>query len=350
MKKFAYGIVLILSIFCANMAIAVRVDSIYVADVPAASQSASERNNLLKQALQQVLVKITGNAQILDNAKIKISTEELNSLVQEYGYSLSSNNMNQKSYLLRVRFDPEGINQLLQKLAVPAWGVERPLLLIWAERSGPHESAEIIASDSSDNIHASLTEYAKERGIPVIFPIMDLTDLGEVSENDVNTMAIPTLQNAAKRYGSNGLLVVKVAQLGTNYTVQAKLVSGNSGEQSFTLQAATLDGVLKALVNQVADTLTGRFATATNTVKTQVTLRVTGVARHSDLVKLTHYLQRLTPVAEVQPMQVAGEEVLFSISLRGSLESFVQAISAGYELTEMPNQEGEKILFYQWHP
>src|SRR5579863_9810900 len=106
MKK----IVMLLFVFVCSMqtAFAVRVTALYQGVVPAMSQSASERNQLATEALSQVLVKVSGNHDILNQPQIKASLSKANDLIQEFSY-ISAPNLPGKTtpYLLQLDFDVE---------------------------------------------------------------------------------------------------------------------------------------------------------------------------------------------------------------------------------------------------
>ena len=348
MKKLITIITLIL--FCSSAAFADSDKALYQTKVPVSSQSVEERNTAVQQAFQQVLIRVSGNSQILNNPKIKIPSSDVNALVQEFGYSKSAVAANGSGFEMMVQFDPEGINQLLQKADVAIWGAERPMLLVWAEWEVPNQPAEIIDSGSSNHIQTFLKNAAVQRGLPIIFPMMDIDDLNQVSVNDIATMAVPVLQNAAKRYNSNGLLILRAFQLVNASHVEARLVLGND-QWNWTLLNPSLDENLKALVTNVSDVLAQRYSTVvTPNVQAQATIKVVGINRHGDLAQVINYLKRLTPVADVDPTEVTGAEVVLSLSLRGSQNSLIQAISAENKLISEPGTDTDKKLIYRWNP
>lgn len=348
MKKFSYIAVLAVIM---NLLIPVYADSIkslYQAQIPVNSQSVDERNAVLQSALQQVLIKVSGNSQILNNPDITHSITDLNTMIQAFGYTKATNG---QGYILTILFDKGSVNQLLLQAKVPVWGSERPLLLVWAEWEVFDKPAEIIGSDSPHPLVALLTQNAENRGIPIAFPTMDLNDINAVAVNDIVNMSIPPLQSASQRYHSDGLLIVRAFQLTNGSNVQAKLVLGND-QWSWNLQSATLDDNLRILVNNVSDVLAARYSTLINDPgqQTQTTVKIVGVNRHGDLLQILRYLKRLTPVAEVEPTAVSGQEVVLSINLRGSQTSLLSAISAENKLTLVSDLNTDKTLVYRWNP
>ncbi len=349
MKKIAVlcGILYFLS---ANAALAVRVTTLYQGVLPVASQSAAERNQLASEALQQVLIKVSGNNNILNRPEIKDHLSAASTFMQEFSYASAPNLPDRtKPYLLQLNFDPDGINKLLRDAGAPIWGQNRPLLLIWLAYETKDHPVEIIGADSPNPLSVIVKQNTDRRGVPVLFPAMDVQDLEQVSANDVVTINLPKLTAAAKRYGSDAILAGQIQQNATGYTTQWKLIMGND-QWGWTITGKTLPDIMAAMADHVADTLAGRYATViTNTVQSNFTMKITGVAEAEDFVQVMNYIKHLTPVSDVELEQISGSDMLLSVSLRGSQESFTQALSVGQKLTPVTNDNKQAMLVYQWN-
>src|SRR5690349_11334235 len=107
-------------------AYASKISSLYQATLPVATQSAEERTDAIQKGLRQVLIKVTGTKQVLNNIRIKNSLAKAERFVQEFGYTQMSQ---QPGYRLDLQFDSENINQLLQNASAPIWDAHRPLVL-----------------------------------------------------------------------------------------------------------------------------------------------------------------------------------------------------------------------------
>jgi hypothetical protein len=350
MKKIKYIIFTLLIILCPIYAGAESVTSLYQANIPVASQSVADKNTALRSALQQVLIKVSGNSQIVKNPKINVPLNDVNAMVQEFGYTQAVTSSNNKpDMLMKVHFDQSSIDKLLKNVSIPVWGSERPLILVWAESEVPNQPAIIIDDDSTNNIRILLRQYAERRGLPITFPTMDLNDMNQVSVNDIATMAAPVLQAAAKRYQSDGILILHASQLANSSNVSARLIVGNNAPWNWNLESPTLEENLQALTNHVTDVLAERYATVVmSKAQTQVMITVRGVTHPGDLVHLMDYLKKLTAVADVNPEEVTGEQVVLSLQLQGSEQSLTSAISAESKLIAESNTDNK--LMYRWKP
>lgn len=346
MKKIILWVIGFVWLMWAITACAVRMSSLYQASIPVASQSAEERNQVIPQVLSQVLIKVTGNNQVMNNPNLKTYLTGSNNLVEEFSYTSTSG---PKPYLLQLNFDPDGIDKLLQDAGVATWGQNRPLILVWLEREIPGKSPALVNNDMSDDTITFLKQNADRRGLPIIFPVMDVTDLNLVSANDIANMAMPKLTTAAKRYESDAILIGRLIRVPTGFNTQWRLVLGND-QWNWTVTGATIADVMTQIADNVTDTLAARFATVvTNTVQAKIQIRVVGMTQGDDISALLQYLKHLTPVADVQLAQVTQGDVVLTISLRSTPQAFTQAVSIGQKLTPLPATNNSPISTYQWN-
>lgn len=349
MRNLSIYVTTLLLMLVSPWAQAVRVNSIYLAEVPVLSQSSQEKTKAAQLGLAQVLIKVSGNSQIVDsNPVLKAELNQAEKLAQEYSYSTPANATKAKPHLLTIRYDVAGVNHLLQESGAPTWGLNRPLILVWLAFEGPNHSPDIVDS-SVEDMQAAIKHSAKQRGLPVMLPVMDVTDLGLVSVNDVMNKSIPALQAASQRYNGDALLIGHVMQVNEDFTSQWRLVIGTD-QWNWTFKGKTLDDVLTAVMNNIADTMVARYASVmSTTVQSELTMKVSGVKQQADLLQLMRYLQHLTPVADVQLVSVTGSDIVLNISLRGTKQSFIQAVALGKNLQSPAKVDAsDDVLVYQW--
>lgn len=336
---------LLLSLILVPVSHAVRVKTIYQVDVPVESQAAENRAQAEELGFAQVLTKVSGNSHILDSPDLKTKSKNAESYIDEFSYLSSST----APYLLSLHFNSTAVNRLLRNAGIPIWGQNRPLLLGWIEYEVPGKQAEIIGSDSPSGIQTLLKQYADQRGLPFLVPMMDMSEMDQINVNDIVTMNLEPLKVASKPYSCDGILVARIFKLQQGYSFASKLVLGDD-EWTWSESGDSLDKVVAALVNHVSDALAARYSTVvTNSVQSHVTLKVVSVSQEGDLAQLIQYISHLTPVSDVQPMQIEGGEVVLNISLRGSKDALIQAFTIGQKLQPISDSGGD-MLAYEWNP
>lgn len=339
---------LILLSLLISKAFAIKVDALYQTTVRVNSQSAEERNKVIPIALEQVLIKASGNTQILSNPYIKSHLISADTLVQEFSYSATKVPGIKTPYLLQIHFDVNGVNQWLRNANAPVWGQNRPLIMNWILFESPNKPPEIIQHQSLHPITQLINQYADQRGIPIVLPAMDVADFKLVGIEDLKTLSTVKPTQASNRYGSDAILIGHVVQEPQGFKTQWKLSLGDDQWQ-WDLTGNTLAEIIPTVINKVADTLSARFAIlTTNVIQKDIALKIVGITEQNDFAQLVRYLNHLAPVADVSIVRISGNEIFLNISLRSSQESFIQTIALGEKLTPVGNQANTSPLIYQW--
>jgi len=281
--------------------------------------------------------------------KLKPNLSHADDLVQEFSYTVPATTSKTLPYLLVVRFDVDSINKLLKDAGASVWGQNRPSILVWMAYDGPNHPAEVVSS-SERAIQGVLNDEAELRGLPVIFPVMDVTELTQVTPTDVINKTLSVLKPASQRYDSKAILLGHLTQTSEGVTSDWQLMVGDE-HWNFNVSGKNLQDAFGTLVNQISDTLAKQYsAVITDAVQTNIVLRVTGLKQQSDLALLMKYLQQLTPVANVQLKSVNGDEIILTLNLRGSQQAFVQAVALGSNLKPIAGTNPQDTsLQYQWN-
>lgn len=183
---------LILTLCLSGQAQAVVIKDLYEALIPVKSQARKERQEALREGLVQVLIKVSGSTALIvgEDPVVEMALEKPNSYIQQYRYravqagSISSTGSTRTERVLWVKFDEKAINKLLRNNGQPVWGRTRPVTLVWlivAEQG----NRQLLSSRDKHPAVAAVENYARQRGLPVQFPYMDLTDRGKLSISDV---------------------------------------------------------------------------------------------------------------------------------------------------------------------
>jgi hypothetical protein len=333
---------------------AVEVPSIYQVEVPVISRAANVRSDAVKMALEQVLIKVSGNSRILETyPRLKAKMSQADDLVQEFAYVTSAQPTTLQPYSLSVHFDPEGVDKLLQEAGSSEWGQSRPMLVVWLAYEGLNHPTEVVSS-SENPIQNVFQVSAQKRGLPVIFPVMDVTELIQVTTADVMNKNLSVLQPASQRYAGNAILMGHLSQTAAGFSSDWQLVMGND-QWSFSQPGKNLSDVFSGLINQISDTLAKRYAAVvTPNVQAKLTLKVSNLKQQTDLAVLMKYLQQVTAVSDVQLQSVDGDKAILNVNLHGTQAAFTQALALGSNLVPVPlsgpaDTSQSTTLQYKWN-
>jgi len=177
---------------------------------------------------------------------------------------------------------------------------------------------------------------------------MDMSDISQVSPNDINQFSLPVLQEAGKRYAPDALLVGKMTINQNGCQSQWHLILDDN-QWDWMITDKSIANTISMLLNQVSQTLSKHYVVkASIAAKSSLTLEVSNIMQHSDLTQLMDYLKQLTPVQNVQLSQVSGDVVQLSLQVRGSLRTFKQHASIGQHLVLKSQDISNNKLTYQW--
>ncbi len=317
---------------------AVTVPHLYQASYPVASQQVS-RSSLFSKGLAEVLVKVSGNSQVVTLPPVKLATAQAGNYVDQYFYQKSSEP--EQQLLLTMRFSEVAINQLLRANDQAIWGSDRPLTLVWlVVKNGT--SLQLISSEEVDDSLAKvLMTDANARGFPLEWPMMDLTDMQLVSANDILQDNVLAVENASKRYLPNAILMVLLDKTNPTAISSDWTLLFQGQQQQWHAEGATVSEALQVGLNDVVDAIATKYAVKETPANQQaVELQVNHVNSIARFAEVNRYLAQLTGVAHVQVTNVQEGLITFKLQINSSLQALLAQIKLGKRLLPV-SQYGE---------
>lgn len=358
MKKLISSLIGILLCSVAINAMAVQVSDLYQTTVPVASQDRTLQATALQQALSQVLIKVSGNSGTVKLPAVKTAITNPEKYLLTYSYQDGVLPDGNTSLLLAASFDPKAIQTVLTNAQQNIWGKTRPLVLVWLADTKNNTAAELIGANSQNPITAQFSSDAKTRGLPILFPMMDLTDIKTVSPADVtaaqlNTTQLNAIQQASTRYSSDAILVVNLTQNSSSQWNGSWTLISQGEATTWQTNGMSLDAAIKAGIDSITDNLAAKFAVVANTTASPaVQLTVMNVQSLADYAAVTKYLKGLALAKQVEVNQVNAASVIFDLTVAGGEAALQQALSLDHHLepvTAAPNSTNSATgLVYQW--
>lgn len=201
---------------------AVKLTTLYEVSVPVASQAAEARTEAIHTAFQDVLIRLTGDQNIVKNKQIKPSLERADYFVQEFSYSAPE--VSDATYTLNVKFSEQDVKRLLRKVGAKQWTNIRPLVLVWLATVDGQE-ASIIGIEGNNLVLQKFKQQGQRYGLPLIFPVMDVTDLSQISPDNITRVSLPEIKSASKRYEPDALLIGTIEMEDGTYQARWNLIS-----------------------------------------------------------------------------------------------------------------------------
>jgi len=296
--------------------------------VPLGDGGSRARDAAFVDAMEQVLVRVTGRRDISNDPGVGELLAQPGAYVQQFRETSEGD--------LWVSFDKNALGEVLSGSGLPIWGGERPavLMLLAMDLGGGRRSVLAAEDEVPDPETAALreavTEQAGLRGLPLVLPLMDAQDRSVVSFTDLWGGFDQVLLAAAERYDVDGVLLGRF-RYDEPDRIRWTLFEG---EESWRWTGRFADGI-----DGTGDQLAARYAVATGSaLEGEVGLAVSGVSDYGEFARVLRYLQGLTAVERVAVRALDNDHVVFGLELRGKLDNVDQAIRLGGVLS--PNEDG----------
>jgi hypothetical protein len=231
---------------------------------------------------------------------------------------------------LWVSFDGQAIERTLRGAGQTFWGAERPLTLVWLAVDWGQGEREIIAADDPDRtqqesrsidrdrlLRERLLEIAERRGLPLVFPLLDTTDLQSVTFADIWGGFDEMMLAASERYGANSILIGRI---------RAESSQGSRWTYYFSGVDRALSGPPEAVVSQIADLLAAEFAVGGDAPVETVVLNVSGIASVEAYGSVQEMLNDISLIEHFAVTEVSGDRVSYRVDVRGGTERLGRAL------------------------
>jgi len=320
-------------------------NQLYVGEAVIEQQDAARDRQPLLDALNQVLVRITGRvgSDLVDMLGVDAAQARNLALGRQFRRVEVplADGSNRQQRRLRVDFDPAGVNRLLDQAGLQRWGSERPELLFWIVTEG-RRGAEYL--DDDRQLQYAIDELAFLFGIDLTRPILDAIDQVEVTPADVRGGFTGVAVDAIRRYGADGMIMLDLRPNRDFWTGRWVWRIGDV-ETGFQRSGATRREVLELGLGRIAESLAVRFSVRP-TADTAQRLIVSGIETPVHYQEVRRFLQNLTGVESVRV--VAANEASMTFSVRSNTDGLRQRIELTGPLEFQRHDLAAGNLYYRF--
>ncbi|TDF41609.1 DUF2066 domain-containing protein [Alteromonadaceae bacterium M269] len=349
-----------LTYFVSSAVFADVVTGLYDAVTRIESQSQSAQSRATRQGMEQVLVKVSGDQNILQNSDIRAHVRRANDYLLQFNFGMEDGALTFQS-----TFEKSKIDRIIKDAGFPIWGSRRPSTLFWLAVESDDDSERFIVSEADSLlIKNTALRASKRRGLVVDFPLLDLDDIEKVHVVDVWGRFMDNLVNASDRYDVESVLVArlyKATSLIDEDDSVPELLKAEQGEASWqldwSLQLAnqtyngTYNGSLSEplidnLIDEVANQLASRFAIGLSDnrfANERIDIKVVGLENMRQLVKTTEVLRSVAAISDVSMTSITGDIATFELTLLGTEQDFLTALSLEKSIVRRRDQFDQPV-------
>jgi hypothetical protein len=330
-------------------AVSLRADivpDIHSAQVAVADQSSGALARGSRAALAEVLVKVSGSVNVLQNPVIKSALKDSRRHVQKYAYIRGSSPT--ESLSARFEFDSAFVSGLIRQAGVPLWTANRPLVLAWVvveDQDGRH----FLSGDAAPEQAKTLMAEFARRGVPVQLPLFDLQDTATVSLEDAWRFDAPSLQAASARYKVEDIVVARLSTSSTSETQGDWHYLRGDDRVNRSITAPDLQSFLRQGVGIVAGNMAARYAVAPmQTEAGGVLLSVTGVFSYADYAGIVHWLESLELIEYANIVKVQGDRLDLQLAAQTDAAHLATIIELNERFVPASDTQPTTQLSYRW--
>jgi hypothetical protein len=350
MKKLTL-VMMLLSLALSPAVKADQAAALYSAVVAVADNSSAERNKALRAGLLEVLVKLTGSADIGSKPAVAQLLANASAYVVEFGYVNLPNQPSRQG--LNVRYSQVDVDRFLRQKQLPVWPVKRPSLLVWVVKE-PFGHPQSFVFEGDEAFYTSLDSLFDRRGLVASYPVYDLEDLSALSVNDAWNLEADKIAAATVRYGASSWLLVRCYETSARtwrLTWVMGAANNNQAEQVYldNLDAPALDTALARVVDMAVDRIASAYVYTPSLAAGKLVLTVDGISSFNYYNELLKLLKELSMVKNLAVESVEGEKIRLQIELEGDEKQFFESLAL-FDQLEIPEElpPGGQSAAIQW--
>jgi len=303
--------------------------NLYSGEVLVFSQSESDRNEAIPEALIQVLKKLSGQRELPLSPALDEALGNAGSLLRSYRYKRvdragPDGAITHELRLVAQFMQPE-VDRVVQQAGLPRWQQERPAVEVWVviDDGGSRQLKPVEFGYAWE----SMEDIAAMRGLPVSWP--------ELDEEEVQLVDMRLVWGGFTDYlvergaPADGVMIIAARREGPLWTLRWNLASGGQS-WSWHNSDQELMFALAQGIHQMTDQLAASSTIAASEQGSwTVDVTIGELNGAGAYIACLEYLQKLSLVNNVEVLGAEPGRVHFRLQLNASSEHLSEAFNRG---------------------
>lgn len=328
--KLLFRVLIIFGLLFGQQAFSAEVKGLFETEVVAKSQATVDRDSAIRDAMTVVLKRILAGDDVLKDPAVQTALDKSLFYTKQFQYSLveDASASGGSARTMRVLFNEETILDLLSSGKLGIWSEIRPETLVWlvVEQEGKRR---FFKPEAMPDLDFALSQAAKQKGLPIIFPLLDLEERELISINDVLSAYPDQLLDISSRYDVVSILAGRLVNKNNCWQAEWAFYFDQGVKQWMQpcqILAQTLLGGMEGAYNNLA----AFYSVKPNVAeKGTVTLNITGITGMTDLSRVNKYLKSLTMVKSVTWISADGGVNRYKINYERDRAVFENILALG---------------------
>ena len=322
------------------------VRDLYAAEVPVAGRQQAALDAASRDAMAQVLVKLSGSQDVLSFPEVKSSLSKSRGYVQQYAYR---GGQGDTPLTARFEFDGNVMTRIVTDAGAPLWTANRPPVLAWVVLED-ETGRRFLGRETDPELAAQLERAFSDRGVPLRLPLLDLADAAALTVDQAWRQDGALLAAASGRYGVADILAGRFARLSTGGWLGDWSYFSDRRQVNRTLSNASGEEALAAAAALVAEDMAERYAVlpTSSAAAGGVRMQVVGVRDYGDYAGVVAWLESLELITHANVEHIAEDRIELRLVAQADAEQLASIIELNDRLVPAPVAQTPGVLFYQW--
>jgi len=348
---------------CTPAGFAVEVEGLYQATITVESRNnEAERRRAFSEAMREVLTKVSGLSETINSSSVRRALNNPEPYVESWRAQANLVPVNAEAQVselreviaIEVNFYGVGIQRLLDENNMPIWPANRPETLIWMVVQDELSERQIINNNSPENAAriTALQKVADARGLPLLFPLLDLEDQLRLNVNSLWDLDEAAILNASQRYQAESILALRIYRSLSGEVLAKSLYFFRDNVFSYE-EFELSEDFISGSINLASDELSQYFSVLISGTDNNViiNMQIDDIDSPEDYAALLTYLNTLEGVYSFQLTRVTGSSLYLEMLTGGQLRQLVETIALQPNLLEVSelNRVGDDVaMHYRW--
>lgn len=341
----------VLCLLAISLGSAAQSIDLYEGETRVEDQSEGARSAALPEALANVAIKLSGDPQVTQNGALSSGLANASQWMQNFRYREDArieNGAAVRTQTLIARFRQDAVDRWLREAGVAVWSAPRPAVTVWLGIDDGR-GARLVAEAQANAVNA-LTKRAADRGIALLFPLLDIEDQSAIQVDQVWREDLSALRAASARYDNRAVLAGRLQRNDNGWSASWVLVDGDEALQRWSDAGPDATALLARAGDAAVDALAKRYAsTALIGTPGRYRIAVSDLGSAVDYAQMSAYLRSLALVRNLQVDATQDGLLWLTLDLAAGLESLDASLAVSRQLVPA-GQRVDETPVYRWQP
>ena len=311
-----------------------QIKNIYQQDELVLDQSVKSRRQAASRALQTVLIRVSGTTAVAQSAPVRAALSNPEALLQSFRYQSSTEMIERDgeelpATQLVMSFSATGVESLLRRASLPIWPANRPSVLLWLVRDDLQMGRQFVDLQDLDNpVAEEIVNSARQRGLPLTVPLLDLQDRLALGPDDVWRLDGEAVREASLRYQADAILIGRYSQTSSGQWLATWTLLHKDRREVFDSDGMVETQVAQQGIEASAAYLADIYAVATadSAPALSITLDIESIHDFAQYAAALKYIEGLHVVNQLQLVQVKASRIRVQLEMQGDLTLLINGL------------------------